>query len=187
MRQLIEATHVSLGGEVGAIDWAFRYLDEDHQQYSWSLLASADALLLGRKTYQGLAAAYPPMESTAEGGFRDFVHRMNTLPKYVVTTTLTDLDWNAEPLVGDVVNEIRALKARPGANILKFGTGPLDALLLEHRLVDEYHFWLAPVAAPAVVQPLFEGMQGAPALALRDLTRFRSGVLALRYTPVSPD
>jgi len=182
MRKLIEATHVSLGGEVGALDWAFPYLDDEHQRYASELLASADALLLGRKTYEGLSAAYPQMEATAEGGFQDFVHRMNTLPKHVATSSLTELGWNAKPLDGDAVDAVRALKAQRGGNIVKFGTGPLDALLLEHRLVDEYHFWLTPVVAPATVQPLIEGVIGAPMLTLRGATPFRSGVVALRYT-----
>jgi dihydrofolate reductase len=183
VRKLIEATHVSLGGEVGAIDWAFPYLDEEHQVYSSELLDDADALLLGRKTYDGLSVAYPAMEATAEGEFLHFVNRMNTLPKHVVTTSTAELEWNATPLNGDVVETIRALKSQTGGNIVKFGTGPFDALLLKHQLVDEYHFWLTPVAAPATVQPLFEGVQGAPALRLRQARPFRSGVVALCYTP----
>lgn len=186
MRKLIEATHVSLGGEVGAIEWAFPYLDDEHRSYVDNLLASADALLLGRRTYEGLSAAYPGMEATAEGAFLDYVRRINSLPKYVVTRSSSDLDWNAQPLQGDVVETIRALKAQPGGNLVKFGTGPLDVLLLEHLLVDEYHFWLTPVAVPATVQPLFEGMKNAPALELREVRPFRSGVVALRYAPIDP-
>ncbi len=183
MRKLIEATHVSLGGEVGAIEWALPYLDDEHRQYVDELLASADALVLGRKTYEGLSVAYPPMEATAEGAFLDYVRRINTLPKYVVTRSATSLDWNAQPLHGEVVESLRALKSRRGGNLVKFGTGPLDALLLEHRLVDEYHFWLTPVAVPATLQPLFEGMRNAPALELLGARTFRSGVVALRYAP----
>jgi dihydrofolate reductase len=183
MRQLIEATHTSLGGEVGAIDWAFPYLDEDHNRYVHELLVSADALLLGRRTYEGLSAAYPQMEATATGVFADFVHMMNALPKYVATTTLTELAWNAQPIDGDIIEAVRKLKACPGKNIIKFGTGPMDVLLLEHRLVDEYHFWLTPVAVPAAEQPLFQGVRGAPPLALQGITQFASGVLAIRYSP----
>ena len=186
MRKLIEATHVSLGGEVGAIDWAMPYLDDEHRRHVDELLATADALVLGRKTYEGLAAAYPPMEATAEGAFRDYVHRINTIPKHVATRSSARLAWNARPLEGDVVQAIRALKAQPGGNLVKFGTGPLDALLLRHHLVDEYHFWLTPVAVPGTAQPLFEGVRDAPALALRDVEAFRSGVVALVYSPPAP-
>lgn len=183
MRKLIEATHVSLGGEVGTLDWAFAYLDEEHQRYSSALLAEADALLLGRKTYEAFSVSYPSMEAKARGALGEFVRRMNRIPKYVATTTLTELTWNAQPLHGDPIDAIRALKAQPGGTLLKFGTGMLDPLLLEHRLVDEYHFWLTPVAAPATVQPLFEGVHGAPPLELEKATPFRSGVIALQYVP----
>ncbi len=182
MRKLIEATHVSLGGEVGNPEWAYPYLDEEHNRYARDLLASADALLLGRKTYEGLSAAYPPMESSAEGVFGEFVHRMNAIPKYVATTTLHDLNWNATPIEGDVVEFVRSLKEQPGQNIIKYGTGPLDRPLLENKLVDEYHLWLTPVAV-GVGQHLFEDVVGAPELRLLGLTQFDSGVLVIRYGP----
>lgn len=183
MRKLIEATHVSLGGEVGTIDWAFPYLDDEHTSYVLELMSSADALLLGRKTYEGLSAAYPGMEATAEGRFLDFVHRMNTLPKFVATTTLTELGWNATPFAGDVVEYVRNLKSQPGRNIIKYGTGPLDALLLKHKLVDEYHFWLAPVAVGTGTQRLFEDVSETAPMTLLDVKQFGNGTLALRYAP----
>lgn len=187
MRKLIEATHVSLGGEVGTNQWAFPYLDEDHQHYSSALLAEADALLLGRKTYEAFSASYPSMETNTHDDMGDFIRRMNRIPKYVATTTLTEFTWNARPLDDDIVEAIQKLKAQTGGNLLKFGTGMLDPLLLEYRLVDEYHFWLTPVAVPAAVQPLFKGVQGAPPLELQQATPFRSGVVALRYAPAYDD
>jgi dihydrofolate reductase len=185
MRKLIEVTHVSLGGEVGSIDWAYPYLGDEHTRDALSVLRSADALLLGRVTYEGLSAAYPSMEATARGEFAEFVHRMNTIPKHVATRTLTDLTWNAQPIPGDVVEFVRALKSERGGGIVKYGTGPLDALLLEHRLVDEYHLLLTPVAAGSGTQRLFEDVQGAPALTLLGLTRFANGVVVLRYAPAA--
>jgi dihydrofolate reductase len=185
MRKLIEATHVSLGGEVGSIDWAHPYLDDEHNRYSLDLLTSSDALLLGRKTYEGLSAAYPAMETTARGAFADFVNRINAIPKHVATTTLTDLTWNAEPIMGDVVEFVQALKKQPGCNILKYGTGPLDAQLLKYKLIDEYHFWMAPVATGSSQQRLFEDITGPTPLRLLGLEQFASGVVALRYAPTS--
>ena len=65
MRKLIESTHVSLGGEIGSPqDWAFPYLDDEHMRYATALLAEADALLLGRRTYEGLSAATRPWPRT---------------------------------------------------------------------------------------------------------------------------
>ena len=67
MRKLIESTHVALGGEIGSLDWAFPYLDDEHARYATELLDGADALLLGRRTYEGLSAAYPAMAPAVRG------------------------------------------------------------------------------------------------------------------------
>src|SRR5580692_1973957 len=94
MRKLIESTHVSLGGEIGSPqDWAFPYLDDEHKRYATALLAEADALLLGRRTYEGLSAGYTAMASDP------FVDRMNSIPKYVASRTLTrsDLERHRHP------------------------------------------------------------------------------------------
>jgi len=78
MRKLIESTHVALGGEIGSPqDWAFPYLDDEHMRYATELLTGADALLLGRRTYEGLSVGYPAMASNP------FVDRMNSIPKFV--------------------------------------------------------------------------------------------------------
>jgi dihydrofolate reductase len=139
--------------------------------------------VLGRKTYEGLSASYSAMEATAQGDFLAFVRRMNNIPKHVATASPAPLSWNATPIKGDPADAIRALKAQSGGHLVKYGTGELDALLLRHRLVDEYHFLLAPVAVPASVQPLFDGVEGAPELEFRSATPFRSGVVALVYSP----
>jgi hypothetical protein len=86
MRKLIETNHVSLGGEVGTTEWALPYLDEDHNAYATQLLFGADTLLLGRKTYEGLSAAYQAMQQS-EDEPNEFVDRMNSIPKYVASTT----------------------------------------------------------------------------------------------------
>ena len=85
MRRLVESTHVSLGGEIGSPQhWAFPYLDDEHGAYATELLNASDALLLGRRTYQGLSAAYMAMERNP------FVDRMNSIPKFVASRTLTE-------------------------------------------------------------------------------------------------
>lgn len=76
MRKLIESTHVALGGEIGSPqDWAFPYMDDEHMRYATELLAEADALVLGRRTYEGLSAGYLAMASSP------FVDRMNSIPR----------------------------------------------------------------------------------------------------------
>ncbi len=182
MRKLIESTHVSLGGEIGSPQWAFPYLDEEHNDYATRLLFAADALLLGRLTYQGLSAAYPTMASGDPGASNDFIDRMNSIPKYVASTTLREATWNATVIDGDVARFVADLKQQSGGNIIKYGNGPLDATLMEHGLIDEFHLLLTPVAIGRG-QHLFETLDTDAALNLVDVTRFSSGVLVLIYTP----
>jgi dihydrofolate reductase len=177
MTKLIEVTHVSLGGEIDLTDeWAMPYLDDDHMKYNAELLFDADALLLGRHTYQGLSAAYTAMQPSP------FVTRMNTIPKYVASMTLREADWNATIIDPDVLDFVAALKNQPGKHIVKYGNGPLSALLMEHDLIDEFHLLLTPVAV-SKSQHLFEDLDGVPALNLASTHQFASGVLALVYTP----
>ncbi len=176
MGKLIEVNHVSLGGEIGSPDWAFPYLDDQHHEYAGRTLGAADALLLGRKTYEGLSAAYTAMPPNP------FVDRMNAIPKYVASTTLHELEWNATVVEGDIPTFVDALKRRSGANLLKYGNGLLDVPLMEHRLIDEFHVLLTPVAVGAG-QHLFESITGNPRMNLVDFEQFESGVVLLVYTP----
>ena len=150
MRKLIESTFVSLGGVIGDPQvWCPPYLDSDHGAYANQLLSGADALVLGRRTYEGFSAAYPHMGADGRPmAMRGFIDRMNALPKYVVSNTLRETTWNATVVSGDVAGAIATLKAQPGQNLLKYGTGPLDRLLMERKLVDEYHILGLPRGGP---------------------------------------
>jgi dihydrofolate reductase len=176
MRKLIESTHVALGGQIDPLDWAFPYLDDDHMRYATALLDSADALLLGRRTYEGLSAAYPAMASSP------LVDRMNSIPKFVASRTLTEAAWNATVIPGDVAGFVADLKRQRGGTIVKYGNGPLDQVLMPNNLIDEFHLLLTPVAAGSGLH-LFENIPGAPHLSLTDIRRFAGGVLVLIYTP----
>jgi Ohr subfamily peroxiredoxin len=100
----------------------------------------SDALLLGRRTYEGFAAAWP--ERTDEVGFAD---RMNSMAKYVVSGTLEQADWNNTTVIGgDLADGVRDLKSRQGGDILVAGSGRLVAGLVEHDLVDEYRLMVFP-------------------------------------------
>lgn len=176
MRKLIESTHVALGGQIDPLDWAFPYLDDEHMRYATGLLDAADALLLGRRTYEGLSAAYPAMAPSP------FVDRMNSIPKFVASTTLTEATWNATIIPGDVSAFVADLKRQPGGSIVKYGNGPLDRPLMANNLIDEFHLLLTPVAAGSG-QHMFEEIHGAPQLSLADIRHFASGVLILIYTP----
>jgi dihydrofolate reductase len=155
-------------------NWGPPYWDEEHAAYASDLLNAADALLLGRKTYEAFADAWP-----TRSGDR-YADQINAMPKYVASRTLENPTWNATVLEGDVPEAVAALKAEDGTNLLKYGTGSFSKTLLEHKLVDEYHFWIFPVLVGSGDR-LFEGVQAS--LDLVDTTRFGSGIVVHRYTP----
>ncbi|PZG18527.1 dihydrofolate reductase family protein [Nonomuraea aridisoli] len=178
MRKLIESTFVTLDGVIDQPHkWGSPYWDDEHTAYGNALFARSGALLLGRVTYEAFAQAWPAMEAA---GDKDAA-AMNALPKYVASTTLTEATWNATIIQGDVAAEVARLKEQPGGDLLKYGTGELDRTLLEHRLVDEYHFWMFPVVAGSG-QRLFDGFD-LTHLQLTGSTRFASGIVVLVYEP----
>ncbi|MDX6261149.1 MAG: hypothetical protein QOH84_2837 [Kribbellaceae bacterium] len=176
MRKLIESTFVTLNGSISnPQDWSGPYWDEEHFGYSGKLMEGAEALLLGRVTYEGFAEAW----SQRDGEMAD---TFNNLPKYVASRTLTDTTWNAKLLAGDAAEAVRKLKAEDGGNLVKFGTGSFSATLLEHKLVDEYHFWVFPVLADG--EQLFaESKIGINHLELLGTTTFKSGIVVHKLAP----
>ncbi|GAA4585644.1 dihydrofolate reductase family protein [Planotetraspora phitsanulokensis] len=178
MRKLIESTFVTLDGVISSPEkWGSPYWDEEHAAYGDALFSSSDALLLGRVTYEAFAGVWPKMEQAGD----EDAARMNALPKYVASRTLTEATWNATILEGDVAKEIARLKELPGQNILKYGTGELDRMLLEHKLVDEYHFWMFPAVAGSG-QRLLDGIDTTH-LTLVRTAPFASGIVVLVYEP----
>jgi dihydrofolate reductase len=175
MGKLIESTFVSLDGVIESPqEWSPPYWDDEHTAYSRKLLFDADALLLGRVTYEGFAQAWPARSGD------DFTDRINSMPKYVASNTLQDVTWNARVISGDVAAEIARLK-QDGSNLLKYGTGVFDRTLMQHRLVDQFHLWHFPVIA-GKGQRLFEGFDVSH-LKLVDSTKFGSGIVVHVYEP----
>jgi dihydrofolate reductase len=187
MRKLIESTFVTLDGVIADTIpstaphaspgvWGSPYWDEDHGNYAVKLMEPADALLLGRVTYEGFAASWP----TRSGD--PFTDKINSMPKYVASRTLREpLAWNASLIQGDVAEEVAKLKQQPGGTILKYGTGELDRTLIDHDLVDEFHFWIFPVAVGNGTR-LLEGIDTTH-LKLLDSTTFKSGIIVHVYGP----
>ena len=111
MRKLVESTFVSLDGVIGSPEkWSGAYWDDEHDQYARKLLFAADALLLGRETYEVFANSWPSRTGD------EYSDRINSLPKYVASTTLQDARWNATVIKGDVGDEVARLKQQPGQN-----------------------------------------------------------------------
>jgi dihydrofolate reductase len=175
MRKLVESTFVTLDGVIESPqNWSPPYWDDEHASYAQRLLSAADALLLGRMTYEGFVQAWPSRTG-------EYADRINALPKHVASRTLQEATWNATVIEGDVTEEIAKLKAEPGENILKFGTGELDRTLLANGLVDELHLWFFPVLAGGG-QRLVDGIETTH-LELVGSARFASGIVVNTYGP----
>lgn len=143
MGTFANATYMSLDGDTQNLpDWHFDYFNDEATRAATAQLFSSTALIMGRKTYEGFAEAW-----TARAGADEFSDRMNSIKKYVVSTTLTEPTWNNTTVVGasgDVVAELRDLKSRD-EKVLQYGYGPVTTLLLAHGLLDELRIWLHPV------------------------------------------
>ncbi|HET7495837.1 MAG TPA: dihydrofolate reductase family protein, partial [Candidatus Limnocylindrales bacterium] len=122
--------------------WALRVQTDEDQVYNKALAMSADALLLGRRTWQIWAAFWP----TQDAGDPELTAWMNTVPKFVVSNTLKRADWNNTTIIsGDVAKQVADLKARPGGDLIVYGSPDLVDELLRHDLVDEYRLAVYPV------------------------------------------
>ena len=155
--------------------WTFQFGSVDQQQWKAEELLRADALLLGRKTYQGFAAVWPTMPGTGAYG-----ERMNSLPKYVVSTTLSDVTWNATLLKGDMAEELPRLKQETAQDILIFGSGQLVHSLHAQDLIDEYRLMVFPVVLGGG-RRLFGEESEKKTLRLLESRQFPSGVAVLTY------
>jgi dihydrofolate reductase len=175
--KLIESTYISLDGMVtGDAFWAAQqqFQGDAHNEPAAALLASADALLLGRQTYDVFAASWPERP----GQLADLI---NPLPKYVASRTLTDPTWNAEVLPGDAVQAVADLKASREGTLLKYGTGSFSRRLVDAGLIDELRLWLHPYVAGSG-ENLLDGI-ATTHFTLSAVTEVGNGVVILTYTP----
>ena len=157
-------------------------LDDDSSTVSLHQFHVADAMVLGRKTYEGLAAVWPTLAGDPALGV--FADRLNSMPKYVATRSLQEpLEWNATLLKGDLAESVATLKERHGLLVVS-GAGELAHALTVQGLVDEFWFWVSPYLWPAGPR-IFDGV-GPVRLELIGSTTFPSGVVRLAYRP-APD
>lgn len=195
MRKLVVSEFISLDGVVqapGGADedteggfthggWTGPYWHNDIGVHFFQAMTECDAMLLGRKTWQIHGGAFDPMP--AGDVFGDV---MNTTPKYVVSTTLTSAAaWRNSTLISsNVVEEVRALKAQPGKNILLDGSSVLVHTLAQHDLVDEYSLLVYPVVLGNGKKLFPDGLRIN--LRLIETQSFPSGVVLMRYVPDRP-
>jgi dihydrofolate reductase len=187
MARIVITEFVSLDGVIedpGGVEgferggWAFETdRGEEGDRYKLEETAGTEALLLGRRTYEVFAASWP----TRTGEFAD---RFNSLPKYVVSSTLEDPEWRGSTVLeGDVVEEVSRLKQDLKGDIVVHGSVKLAQTLLEHDLVDELRLMVYPVAL-AAGDRLFGETSDKKPLRLVDLKTVGDGVAILTYQPV---
>lgn len=177
MRKVIVSSYMTLDGRVDEPrDWALPYDDEGAARYHTDLVMNSDGLLLGRRTYEMFAALFP-----ARSGELPYVDRINSMAKYVASTTLKDLEWeNSHLIEGDVAAAVAQLKEPPGKDLIMYGGHDLMHSLLEHDLVDEFRILVQPVLLGKGRSFLRDGMERID-LDLVDATVIPSGVAVLRY------
>jgi dihydrofolate reductase len=155
-------------------------LDPDGEQVALEQFFAADAMVLGRKTFEGLAAVWPTLVDVP--GFEAFAAQMNSMPKYVASRTLqAPLAWNASLLEGDLAESVTALKESHDRTLVAVGAGELAEALITQGLVDEFWFWVSPSVWPTGPR-IFDGV-GPIRLELIGATTFGSGVVRLAYRP----
>ncbi|PRX96583.1 dihydrofolate reductase family protein [Allonocardiopsis opalescens] len=178
MRKLIEFDHLSMDGRfVGDEFWAGQLKvapNDKHFEYQLKLLEHAAGLVLGRLTYQGFAETWPSMT----GPLAD---KLNSLPKYVASTTLTETTWNAQVLPGDALEAVAQLKQSGDGTLLKYGNGPFSRALIEAGLLDELHLSISPFVAGSG-ESLLSGL-GTTRMNLAGVTEIGNGAVVLTYTP----
>jgi dihydrofolate reductase len=171
-------------GGVGEIDrggWSFKAEHgEEFDKFKNDELMAADVQLLGRTTYEGFAKAWPEMEET-EG---EFAVKMNSMPKYVVSTTLENPEWNNSTVIKDnVADEVKKLKDQTDGDILVGGSGELIRTLLDEGLVDEWRLMIFPIIV-GQGKHLFAEQRDMSELRLKDSkTIGPDGIIALTYVP----
>jgi dihydrofolate reductase len=149
MRRIVAAEYLSLdgvtedpgpAGEYEHRGWTVPYWNDDISKWQTDQLFASEALLLGRVTYEEFVASWPLRSGDP------FSDRMNSLPKFVASTTLREpLEWNSTLLEGDVVDALAELKQQAGEDILIYGSGALVNALMPHQLIDEYRFMIYPL------------------------------------------
>ncbi|HLV35049.1 MAG TPA: dihydrofolate reductase family protein [Spirillospora sp.] len=175
MRKLVVTEFLSLDGVMEAPMWTFKYWNDEIAQFKGEETNASDALLLGRVTYEGFAAAWPNSKDEGAPYF-------NSVRKYVVSTTLDKAEWNNSVLIkNNIVEEINRLKQQEGKDITVHGSGKLVQTLIQHNLVDCFRLLVYPVVL-GKGQRLFE--EGTTAtLNLVETRSFSGGVVALIYEP----
>jgi dihydrofolate reductase len=184
MRKLFVTEFVSLDGVIEApggeathphSGWVFDFISDEQMRWKLAEVMEAESLLIGRTTYEGFSAAWPPRDG-------EFADKMNAMPKYVASTTLSgELTWNNSTLLeGNVLEAVAGLKQGDGGPIMVAGSGSLVHALHEAGLIDEYRLMIFPVVLGGGLR-LFPDSPDKTVLKLVDTSVFPSGVAVHTY------
>jgi len=177
MRKVIAAEYLTLDGVMENPAWTAPYWSDELAEIQSKLLFESGVLLMGRVTYQGMSQAWPAMSGQPGADI------MNSLPKFVASSTLRDLEWNATRIEGDVAEGVAKLKNQAGGHLLIYGSGTLVRYLMQHDLIDEYRLMVYPVVLGQGKRLFAEGV--AATLQLVDSRALASGVVVQTYKPAS--
>ena len=187
MRHIINSTYISLDGVIqDPQDWPDNGIEGDGTglKVQTELLFGCDAMLMGGRTYPPFSAAW-----MARSG-DPFSDRMNSMAKYVVSSTLTDPEWNNTTVISrDPIAAIRRLKEQPGQDIVQYGFGQLSYALLEHGLLDELRLWVHPLfVGRATRDDLMFRPTATAQMELAGTLALNTGIVILTYrVPSAPD
>lgn len=190
MGRIVVTEFVSLDGVMEApgggesfkhAGWTFKISrGEEGDKFKFEETLGSEALLLGRVTYQGFAAAWPSMTG-------EFADKFNSMPKYVVSSTIENAEWNNSTVLrGDVVEEISKLRHELSGNIVVHGSAMLVQTLIEHDLVNELHLMVFPVVL-GTGKRLFGDTSDKKPLRLVNSMTVGDGIAILIYEPVSEE
>ncbi|PRY58704.1 dihydrofolate reductase family protein [Glycomyces artemisiae] len=179
MRNVINSTYISLDGVIQEPQhWpATGGFGERGNRMQAALLERCDAVLMGRSTYESFASVWPGLAGNPMGD------RMNALPKYVVSTTLKDPEWNNTNVIDrDPVTAVADLKRQPGGDIVQYGFGPLAHELMANGLLDELRLWIHPfILGTGTPADLLYRAGSSGGFALAEAITLDSGIVMLTY------
>jgi dihydrofolate reductase len=187
MGRIVVTEYISIDGVIEApggveeyehVNWALEFdRGDDGQKFKDDETFGSAALLLGRITYEGFAPAWPTMQG-------DVADKFNSMPKYVISKTLTDPQWNNTTVLrGDVIDEVEALKQTVDGDIVVHGSAQLARELFAASLVDELHLMVFPLVL-GHGKTLFDGNGKRTRMPLREARTVGDGITILTYGPI---
>lgn len=188
-RKIIATNYVSLDGVIedpvgmensGLGNWTGPFTrGPDGDKFKLDELLESDAMIYGRRTYDGFAAVWPTLDDP-----QGFAKRINALPKYIASHTITTPAWNNTTLLSkDLIGDIRKLKAEPGSNILIYGSVSIAHALMPHGLIDQFTLMVYPVVLGGGKRLFPEGRSSR--MQFEETRQFGDGIVLLKYTAVA--